>query len=658
MKTAFLLLFLALLPWPSPQLPSPAADPPTGTARVDGIVVDTITGRPIANVDVELSRVRGTENAPMDPEREQYFEDFLTGNGAFGAAPSSGVEPEIRYALTGGDGRFSFGDLPEGRYRIVASQGYARGDYYPAEYGQHDPRGRGSTFPLESGDTLSNMRLEMTLPGTIIGRVQDENGEPMSYVGILGLKVQYRDGRRVLNVEQSVYTNERGEYRLYWLGPGQYNVAAVVEDPWRRSVRSDPIPPGRRGPTDRASSPYVMSRILPTGEAIQEAYAVVYNGGVLDPGQARLLEIQPGSLVNADVPMNAGRTRVSHIRGVVLDGANGQPVSGASVRAVPRQWSPNTLILDGTTGADGSFDLVGAFPGEYDVFATAGSGPSGVSAALLTQLLNSGASIANISSLLGGGSTLTGYQSIRTTGADLDGVTITAVPGFNVPGRVVIEGEITAEAAAAITSMRVGVIRDPDQIGAPSGMAPVPQPEAAPGQPEPPRIVNGQVDERGLFPLYVFPGRYRFEVDGFPPDTYLKSLRLGTTEVLGGSVTLTRPPDSPLELVLGTDGGTMSGRVVDDQGNPVQNAMIALSPDPVALRQRPDLQKSVTSDEQGSFRIGNIPPGAYKLFAWRFVESGAWIDPDFRSLYETRGTLIYVEPGSQGQAELTVMDTP
>lgn len=638
------------------QLPVPAPEEQAvGTASIDGVVVDAGTNRPIAGVDVELSRVEGTEDAPMEPRAEAYFRDILNGGGAGGASPSSLIASEVRYFTTGADGRFSFSDLPAGRYRLVASQGYARGDHYPAEYGQRDPRGRGLHFPVADGENLRDLRLEMTVPGTIVGVVQDADGSPMSYVAVLGLKIQYREGKRILNMEQSVYTNERGEYRLYWLAPGQYYVAAVVEDPWRRSVRSDPIPPGRRGPTERATSPWVISRILPSGDVVEETYAVVYNGGVLDPSSARVLEIEPGSILNADVPMGGGRMPVSHIRGTVLDGSTGERASGASIRAVPRQWSPNLLVLNGTTGTDGSFDLTGAVPGPYDVFATAGANNN--IADLLAQVTAAGVSV-NLTALLNsGGGSRVGYVPVEVTGADINGLTVTTVGGIGVQGRVSIEGQYTEDTIGALAGTNVTVIRDPDLIGMPSGMAPVPQPQATPGEPPPPRIQNGRVDNTtGLFPLYVFPGLYRISVAGIPPDTYLKSIRLGGTDVLAGGLRITGVPDNTLDVVLSTEGGVISGRVVDAEGVVVPNAVVALAPDPVKLRQRFDLQQSAKTGPNGTFRFRNIPPGTYKLFSWTFVESGAWMDPDFRNQYETRGTLVYVQPGIQDESELTILD--
>ncbi len=40
----------------------------------------------------------------------------------------------------------------------------------------------------------------------------------------------YHEGNRLLNFIQAVQTNDLGEYRLFWLPPGRYYVAARPED--------------------------------------------------------------------------------------------------------------------------------------------------------------------------------------------------------------------------------------------------------------------------------------------------------------------------------------------------------------------------------------------------------------------------------------------
>src|SRR6185295_20365352 len=163
---------------------------------------------------------------------------------------------------------------------------------------------------------------------------------------------------------------EQGEYRLFWLLPGSYYVAAKVEDLEKRTIPSDQIPPGRRGSYLRAEVPLVMRHMLPSGEVVEDAFAVVYNGGVLDPAQAQPIDVRPGATsTGIDIPMAAGRLRSHHIRGLVLD-AGGQPAKGASVTAIPRQFAADVLMLRGSTDNKGVFDLEGAVPGGYSLFAS------------------------------------------------------------------------------------------------------------------------------------------------------------------------------------------------------------------------------------------------------------------------------------------------
>src|SRR5204863_188047 len=63
--------------------------------------------------------------------------------------------------------------------------------------------------------------------GTISGRVFDRDGEPLANVTVEALKYSYQEGQRVLNGVQTARTNDLGEYRLFWLQPGQYFVSAT-----------------------------------------------------------------------------------------------------------------------------------------------------------------------------------------------------------------------------------------------------------------------------------------------------------------------------------------------------------------------------------------------------------------------------------------------
>jgi len=67
----------------------------------------------------------------------------------------------------------------------------------------------------------------------------------------------------MLRIMQVAYTDERGDYRLFWLPPGRYNVAAEVNDPQRRTGPHSIPPPGRAAGSNEAAAPALTGRQLP-----------------------------------------------------------------------------------------------------------------------------------------------------------------------------------------------------------------------------------------------------------------------------------------------------------------------------------------------------------------------------------------------------------
>jgi Carboxypeptidase regulatory-like domain len=119
---------------------------------------------------------------------------------------------------------------------------------------------------------------------------------------------------------------------------------------------------------------------------------------------------------------------------------------------------------------------------------------------------------------------------------------------------------------------------------------------------------------------------------------------------------LTRQPSESLEIVVGTNAGLLNGSVVDEKQQPVPNVLVLLAPD-VAHRNRTDLFQEVITDTSGRFQIEFVPPGDYKLFAWKNIEDDAWQDPDFMQTYENRGKPIRVREGSKQEVSLVLIAT-
>src|SRR4030095_6032257 len=139
--------------------------------------------------------------------------------------PTSSPNSQIVTADEGG--KFAFRDLAPGQYRITVT----RDGYAAAEYGQRSPSGSGVPITLSSQQQFRDARISMVLSRTISGRILNRDGEPAGNVNVQALRYTYQDGRRTLTAAQSIRTNDLGEYRLFWMTPGQYIVSAQGTDP-------------------------------------------------------------------------------------------------------------------------------------------------------------------------------------------------------------------------------------------------------------------------------------------------------------------------------------------------------------------------------------------------------------------------------------------
>jgi hypothetical protein len=244
--------------------------------------------------------------------------------------------------------------------------------------------------------------------------------------------------------------------------------------------------------------------------------------------------------------------------------------------------------------------------------------------------------------VLNGGVLQIGYLSVEVANGDIENIRVVANEGVNIPGHVVIEGRPASASDPDLSRMNISLVRDPDLIAMPPGMMPLPQPP--PGTPPPPqgqRIGNGVVQGSGDFNLLVSQGDYRLNVNGsLPSNGYVKSIRIGGDDIQRLGMHIAGAVQNPIQIVIGTDGGSISGSVLASVSGTMPNAVVALVPDAFDLRSRSDLYRSATTDAQGNFRLASVVPGNYKLFAWEWAEPDAWQNPEFIRPIENTGKSI------------------
>src|SRR5262245_26138965 len=135
-------------------------------------------------------------------------------------------------ATTTSSGQFSFQNLEPGQYRLsVTRNGYVR-----MEYGARSPNRSGLPINLNTGQKLTDVALQIMPAGTITGRVFDRDGGPLADDSVEAMKDSYQEGQRVMNGVQTARTNDLGEYRLYWLQPGEYFVSATPPEGQRGAL--------------------------------------------------------------------------------------------------------------------------------------------------------------------------------------------------------------------------------------------------------------------------------------------------------------------------------------------------------------------------------------------------------------------------------------
>jgi hypothetical protein len=525
----------------------------------------------------------------------------------------TGAEPLLRAAQA--DGRFFFQNVPPGRYQLFAT----RTGYLPAELGQRNPSGRGSPLVIEAGQQMSGLRLSMTQTAAISGRILDPASQPLAGVLVQVLKVSFQDGRRTLAVVKSVLTNDLGEYRVFWLAPGSYYVNVIP--PANPNTGGGGGTPVVMNPASPATGRSLWSNqnnvaLRPVGNGLpeNETYLPIFFPGSPDETAASPVELRAGADVEG-IDIRVGPVRAWRVRGAVVNRVTGQPGAGIAVQMLSLVPGSGRFVQV-MTDAQGAFTFVRVPSGPYLLLAS--SGGLGMQAA------------------------------IEVRDADVD-VSLEMRSAYSLSGRVIVErvaGRPAPDPMAVGARLRIDYpIANPPQLNS----VPVPGTE-------------------GSFAFKTVPtGEYRVYVPPIllppslsPPsiptglrNTYVKSIRIGETDLLNGPLRVDRQPEGELQIVIGTNPGSLTGRVLDNKQQPIPAATVVLLPDVPQRLFRTDLYKTVSTDQSGRFELESLPPGDYRIFAWEDVADQAWQDPAFMRPFEQMGRAVRITEGSRQELEIT-----
>src|SRR5882724_13076110 len=149
--------------------------------------------------------------------------------------------PGGRGMLTDDSGIFDLTELPAGRYTLSVS----KSGFVSLSYGQRRPLQAGTPLQLAESQTLKGIELQLPRGSVIGGRVLDEDGEAMPGVMVRVMRYQYLQGDRRLTPAGTGQTDDKGQYRVWGLMPGDYYVNALTRLPGAGGGNG---PGGRGGP--------------------------------------------------------------------------------------------------------------------------------------------------------------------------------------------------------------------------------------------------------------------------------------------------------------------------------------------------------------------------------------------------------------------------
>jgi hypothetical protein len=304
--------------------------------------------------------------------------------------------------------------------------------------------------------------------------------------------------------------------------------------------------------------------------------------------------------------------RASAVSGLATS-ADGTPLTGARVSLSLDIMGPSggmSMSAGGATvAADGSWRMRGVAPGEYQLDVSSQERDRPPARASMTLFVQ---------------------------GADIEGLSLVADTGGTVTGQIVTD---TGEALPA-PPVRLRVVAE--------SIAPDQRPYGILAGDE-----NGVATTDGRFTLTGALGRSVLRLQGLPRGWVVKSIEAGDRdlaesplEVRGGQTVDTR-------IVITNRFPLVSGRVVDDKGNPSAGSVL-LFPADDAKWFDPGVLRLTRPDQTGLFRFENVRPGDYLAVALEVVESWQAGDPEFLEELRSRATSVTVREGQPLQLSLTV----
>jgi protocatechuate 3,4-dioxygenase beta subunit len=248
----------------------------------------------------------------------------------------------IAKTTTDDDGNYKLIGLAAGQFTILP---LAKSYVVPNGAGYKEP---GESVNVTEGETITRIDFALVRGGVITGRITDAEGHPLigERVSAIPKEATEPSAQMYMLGGTRNQTDDRGIYRVYGLGPGNYTVSV-----------------------GQASAGGGAASVMGMGGS---QYLKTYFPGVEDRTRAGIIEIKEGSEVkNVDITVNKAGSGFA-VSGRVVDAESGAPVGsvyiGHSTLDASGQQVGGVNFTGNQSDANGKFRLEGLRPGRYSVY--------------------------------------------------------------------------------------------------------------------------------------------------------------------------------------------------------------------------------------------------------------------------------------------------
>lgn len=601
------------------QAPAPM---PAGTNTILGRVTEVGSDAPVGGAIVTLVGHFDAAGRPASPEQMIVARESLA---------SVNV-------MTTSDGHFVIRNLPAGRFTAtIRAFGYVNSDFPP------------TIVELANSPRTTDVALRVWKHATMGGRILDERGEPVAGIPVSALRRAGSGTAMVLRRVVTGLTDDRGEYRLSDLPPGDYTVGVMSTPttlPASVAAGLDPSPNNREaflamGAQLRQSgflrtygcpmcvsnsheghrvSGFVLQRpgllLPPAPDGRPLGFANTFYPGVTRASDAGFVSLGSGAS-RTGLELTVHLLPAVAVSGV-LSGPGG-PMPHVSLNLAPPGADPNDFdppgIATAVTDGSGAFVFFGLTPGDYQLTA---------------------AILADVNESTGEARPLWASQPVSIGDDGVSNLAVVMQPGVQTSGRV--------------------EYKDAAAIDRPTGRRVVSL--------QPIRAVLWRTLPAVVVPDDTFrtagesPGRYVVNASS-PPGWFWQTTSLAGRLLSDEIIDVGASEVRDLVVTFGRITNRVSGQVLDSARTPDPHAaVIVFSADSSAWREgifTSRRTRKVHTTSTGTYEVTTLAPGEYFIVAVDAGDALNWQDSQLLTSLAGRASRIVLGPETQQAVTLRTL---